>query len=406
MAAMQFMFADNTLGAKMKVVGVGGAGGNALNWMIETGLKSVDFIAVNTDAQALDTNSAPRKIQIGTDSTRGLGAGANPEVGREAVEENREELKQALSGADMVFVTAGMGGGTGTGAAPVVAQIAREIGALTVGIVTKPFSFEGKKRMTHALEGIEKLREQVDTLIVIPNQRLISLVDRNTSLVDAFKLADNVLLHATRGISDLITEPGMVNLDFADVRTVMAAKGDALMGVGVGVGEHRAVEAAQQAISSPLLEEVSIDGARSVLVNITGGSDLTLMDVADATTVITEAAGEEAEVIFGAVIDSNIQDEVRVTVIATGFNHASTNQKPNIYRAPMVTRQQQTVVEIPTPLRREPVKQDRFEESFPVNVQPLTREVNGRIEPIVVGDDGEGSIDDFEVPTFLRRQMD
>ncbi|MCB1058662.1 MAG: cell division protein FtsZ [Calditrichaeota bacterium] len=403
---MQFMFADNTLGAKMKVVGVGGAGGNALNWMIETGLKSVDFIAVNTDAQALDTNSAPRKIQIGTDSTRGLGAGANPEVGREAVEENREELKQALSGADMVFVTAGMGGGTGTGAAPVVAQIAREIGALTVGIVTKPFSFEGKKRMTHALEGIEKLREQVDTLIVIPNQRLISLVDRNTSLVDAFKLADNVLLHATRGISDLITEPGMVNLDFADVRTVMAAKGDALMGVGVGVGEHRAVEAAQQAISSPLLEEVSIDGARSVLVNITGGSDLTLMDVADATTVITEAAGEEAEVIFGAVIDSNIQDEVRVTVIATGFNHASTNQKPNIYRAPMVTRQQQTVVEIPTPLRREPVKQDRFEESFPVNVQPLTREVNGRIEPIVVGDDGEGSIDDFEVPTFLRRQMD
>jgi cell division protein FtsZ len=406
MAAMQFMFADNTLGAKMKVVGVGGAGGNALNWMIEAGLKSVDFIAVNTDAQALDTNAAPRKIQIGTESTRGLGAGANPEVGRDAVEENREELKKALEGADMVFVTAGMGGGTGTGAAPVVASIAREIGALTVGIVTKPFSFEGKKRMTHALEGIEKLREQVDTLIVIPNQRLISLVDRNTSLVDAFKLADNVLLHATRGISDLITEPGMVNLDFADVRTVMAAKGDALMGVGVGVGEHRAVEAAQQAISSPLLEEVSIDGARSVLVNITGGNNLTLMDVADATTVITEAAGEEAEVIFGAVIDPTIEDEVRVTVIATGFNHAAANPKPNIYRAPSISRQQPTAVEIPAPIRREPVKPERFETIFPTNVQPLTREVNGRLEPIVVGDDGEGSIDDFEVPTFLRRQMD
>jgi cell division protein FtsZ len=406
MAAMQFMFADNTLGAKMKVVGVGGAGGNALNWMIEAGLKSVDFIAVNTDAQALDTNAAPRKIQIGTESTRGLGAGANPEVGRDAVEENREELKKALEGADMVFVTAGMGGGTGTGAAPVVASIAREIGALTVGIVTKPFSFEGKKRMTHALEGIEKLREQVDTLIVIPNQRLISLVDRNTSLVDAFKLADNVLLHATRGISDLITEPGMVNLDFADVRTVMAAKGDALMGVGVGVGEHRAVEAAQQAISSPLLEEVSIDGARSVLVNITGGNNLTLMDVADATTVITEAAGEEAEVIFGAVIDPTIEDEVRVTVIATGFNHAAANPKPNIYRAPSISRPQPTAVEIPAPIRREPVKPERFETIFPTNVQPLTREVNGRLEPIVVGDDGEGSIDDFEVPTFLRRQMD
>lgn len=408
MAAMQFMFADNSLGAKMKVVGVGGAGGNALNWMIEAGLKNVDFIAVNTDAQALDSNAAPRKVQIGTASTRGLGAGANPAVGREAVEENREELKQLLTGADMVFVTAGMGGGTGTGAAPTVAQIARELGALTVGIVTKPFAFEGKKRMSHALEGIEELRAQVDTLIVIPNQRLISLVDRSTSLVDAFKLADNVLLHATRGISDLITEPGMVNLDFADVRTVMAAKGDALMGVGVGVGEHRAVEAAQQAISSPLLEEVSIDGARSVLVNITGGVSLTLMDVADATTVITEAAGEEAEVIFGAVIDKGIEDEVRVTVIATGFNRATANPRiQSTYRTTPINRPQPQVVEIPTPIRREPAKMERvLEASFPINVQPLTREVNGRLEPVVVGDEGESSIDDFEVPTFLRRQMD
>ena len=407
MAAMQFMFADNTLGAKMKVVGVGGAGGNALNWMIEAGLKNVDFIAVNTDAQALDSNAAPRKVQIGTTSTRGLGAGANPAVGREAVEENREELIQLLSGADMVFVTAGMGGGTGTGAAPTVAQIARELGALTVGIVTKPFAFEGKKRMAHALEGIEELRAQVDTLIVIPNQRLISLVDRSTSLIDAFKLADNVLLHATRGISDLITEPGMVNLDFADVRTVMAAKGDALMGVGVGVGEHRAVEAAQQAISSPLLEEVSIDGARSVLVNITGGANLTLMDVADATTVITEAAGEEAEVIFGAVIDKSIEDEVRVTVIATGFSRTAANLRTTpAYRTTSISRPQ-AHVEIPTPIRREPMKVERVVESaFPINVQPLTREVNGRLEPVVVGDEGEGSINDFEVPTFLRRQMD
>lgn len=407
MAAMQFMFADNSLGAKMKVVGVGGAGGNALNWMIEAGLKNVDFIAVNTDAQALDTNSAPRKIQIGTASTRGLGAGANPAVGREAVEENREEIKQLLSGADMVFVTAGMGGGTGTGAAPTVAQIARECGALTVGIVTKPFSFEGKKRMAHAMEGIEELRSQVDTLIVIPNQRLISLVDRNTSLVDAFKLADNVLLHATRGISDLITEPGMVNLDFADVRTVMAAKGDALMGVGVGTGEHRAVEAAQQAISSPLLEEVSIDGARSVLVNITGGSNLTLMDVADATTVITEAAGEEAEVIFGAVIDKSIDDEVRVTVIATGFNRASSTSRSNgAFKTASLNRPIAIQAEGSSVIRREPVRIEKVLESFPINVQPLTREVNGRLEPVVVGDEGEGTLDDFEVPTFLRRQMD
>ncbi len=405
MAAMQFMFADSSHGAKMKVVGVGGAGGNALNWMIEAGLKNVDFIAVNTDAQALDSNAAPRKIQIGSQSTRGLGAGANTAVGREAVEENREELKRVLTGADMVFVTAGMGGGTGTGAAPSVAQIAREVGALTVGIVTKPFAFEGKKRMTHALQGIEELREQVDTLIVIPNQRLISLVDRSTSLIDAFKLADNVLLHATRGISDLITEPGMVNLDFADVRTVMAAKGDALMGVGVGVGEHRAVEAAQQAISSPLLEEVSIDGARSVLVNITGGSNLTLMDVADATTVITEAAGEEAEVIFGAVIDKSIEDEIRVTVIATGFNRATANQRTQTYRTTPISRPQ-AHIEIPNPIRREPAKLERVIEAFPLNVQPLTREVNGRLEPVVVGDDGESSLGDFEVPTFLRRQMD
>ncbi len=414
MAAMQFMFADNTLGAKMKVVGVGGAGGNALNWMIEAGLKNVDFIAVNTDAQALATNAAARKMQIGMSSTRGLGAGANPAVGREAVEENRDELRQLLTGADMVFVTAGMGGGTGTGAAPIVAEVAREIGALTVGIVTKPFSFEGKKRMTYALEGIEELRAQVDTLIVIPNQRLISLVDRSTSLIDAFKLADNVLLHATRGISDLISEPGMVNLDFADVRTVMAAKGDALMGVGVGMGEHRAVEAAQQAISSPLLEEVSIDGARSVLVNITGGGDLTLMDVADATTVITEAAGEEAEVIFGAVIDRNISEEVRVTVIATGFNRAPAHSRStqNVYRAPVITRPQPVVIpaavaETPQPaLRREPIRIERMPESFPMNVRPLTREVNGRTEPVVVGDEGESSLEDFEVPTFLRRQMD
>jgi len=403
MDSMQFHFADDVnSGARMKVAGVGGAGGNALNWMIETGLKNVDFIAINTDSQALDQNQSSRKIQIGRESTRGLGAGANPDVGRAAVEENRNDIRTALEGADMVFVTAGMGGGTGTGAAPVVAQIAKEAGALTVGIVTKPFVFEGKKRLAHALAGIEQLKQEVDTLIVIPNQRLIAIVDRHTSLEDSFRLADDVLLQATRGISDLISVPGMVNLDFADVRTVMSKKGDALMGVGVATGEHRAVEAAQQAISSPLLEEVSIDGADSVLINITGNRDLSLHDIAEATTVITEAAGEEAEVIFGAVIDENVNDELRITVIATGFNQVGTQRavpvrSPNTFRIP-----EPVTVNVRQPRELESVPDMREAEEI---VRPLTRDVNGREEPLIVGEDDDPAAR-FEIPTFLRRQMD
>ena len=400
MNSMQFTFADDSArGAKMKVVGVGGAGGNALNWMMEAGLKNVDFIAVNTDAQALDNNLAPRRIQIGRESTRGLGAGANPAMGRAAIEENRDEIHTALEGADMVFVTAGMGGGTGTGAAPIVAQVAKEIGALTVGIVTKPFVFEGKKRLAHAMNGIEELKKEVDTLIVIPNQRLIAIVDRNTTLEASFKLADDVLLQATRGISDLISVPGMVNLDFADVRTVMSQKGDALMGVGIGTGEHRAIEAAQQAISSPLLEEVSIDGAASVLINITGSSDLSLHDVADATNVITEAAGEDAEVIFGAVIDDSVGDDIRITVIATGFNQSESRAVPvhstSSFRIPAPPKLQV----------HEPVVMDANPESESPKIHRLTREVDGKLEPIVVGDEESGA-SKFEIPTFLRRQMD
>jgi cell division protein FtsZ len=402
MESIRFSFAEEIVGsAKMKVVGVGGAGGNALNCMIEAGLACVDFIAVNTDAQALQQNGASKRIQIGRETTRGLGAGANPDVGRLAVEENREEIRAALEGADMVFITAGMGGGTGTGAAPVVAEVAKEIGALTVGIVTKPFAFEGKKRLGQAERGLAELKQHVDTLIVIPNQRLISIVERDTTLMDAFKMADNVLLHATKGISDLIAVPGIVNVDFADVRTVMAMRGDALMGVGVGRGDHRAVEAAQQAISSPLLEEVSIRGARAILINITGGSDLALHDVSEATQAIYEAAGEDAEVIFGAVTDPTATGELRVTVIATGFNQGDAKLS-----APRAAATVATASKPYEPLRPTPSDVRSFEPKVirvpeAASVQPLMREGgNGRMEPVVVGEDA------FEVPTFLRRQMD
>jgi len=392
MDSMRFQFADDIVGsAKMKVVGVGGAGGNALNCMIEAGLCSVDFIAVNTDAQALQQNAASRRIQIGRETTRGLGAGANPELGRQAVEENREEIRGSLEGADMVFITAGMGGGTGTGAAPVVAQLAKDVGALTVGVVTKPFAFEGKKRAAQAERGLNDLKQHVDTLIVIPNQRLISLVERETTLVEAFKMADNVLLQATKGISDLIAVPGIVNVDFADVRTVMAQRGDALMGVGIGHGEHRAIEAAQQAISSPLLEEVSIRGARAILINITGGSDLTLHDVAEATAAIYETAGEDAEVIFGAVNDPNANGELQVTVIATGFNQADVKMAHRGGNGKLF----EPLKAVPTELRSFEPRVVRVPE---VSIKPLTREDTGQI--LVVGEEA------FEVPTFLRKQMD
>src|SRR5689334_16577304 len=309
---------------KIKVIGVGGGGGNAINTMIESRLDGVEFIAANTDIQALDANQAPLKIVLGGSSlTRGLGAGANPEVGRNAALEDITKLTEYLQNADMVFVTAGMGGGTGTGAAPIIAQVARECGALTVGVVTKPFGFEGRKRRRQAEEGIAQLASSVDTLITIPNDRLLSIAGQKTTMLDAFRKADEVLLNAVQGISDLITVSGLINVDFADVRTIMKEMGRALMGTGRAVGERRAIEAAQQAISSPLLEDVSITGATGILINITGGPDLTLFEVNEAATLIQEAAHEDANIIFGSVIDASFVDEVRITVIATGFDRAA-----------------------------------------------------------------------------------
>jgi cell division protein FtsZ len=305
--------------AKILVVGCGGGGGNAVNTMIAGNLDGVEFIAANTDLQALQANLAPTKIQLGDQLTKGLGAGANPDIGRKSAEESIQAIAEIVAGADMVFVTAGMGGGTGTGAAPVVAQVAREAGALTVGVVTKPFGFEGRRRSKQADEGIARLEEAVDTLIVIPNNRLLEVVGANTSIVEAFCKADDVLLHAVQGISDLMTVPGLINVDFADVRTIMAKQGRALMGSGRGAGKNRAIEAAKMAISSPLLEDVSIDGATGILINITGGADLGLHEVNEASSLIQQAAHEDANIIFGSVIDPSIGDEVRITVIATGF---------------------------------------------------------------------------------------
>ncbi len=337
-------------GARIRVVGVGGGGGNAVNSMIRRGLKGVDFYALNTDLQALERNDASNKIQIGKNLTRGLGAGADPAVGHRAAEEDRDEIARALAGSDMVFITAGMGGGTGTGGAPLVANIAKSIGALVVAIVTRPFQCEGKKRMVQAEMGIEELRKQVDTCIVIPNQKLLSIVERATPLTEAFDLANQVLYGATRGISELITVPGLINVDFADVRTVMKEMGDAVMGSGVASGENRAVEAAHAAISSPLLEEVSISGAQGVLVNVTGGSSMSLVEIDEATEIIHEAAGEEANVILGAVIDENMGDGLMVTVIATGFNRRPIATIPvrNAARPMRVNKVPTGVVELKT----------------------------------------------------------
>ncbi|MCJ7508354.1 MAG: cell division protein FtsZ [candidate division Zixibacteria bacterium] len=372
--------------AKLKVVGVGGAGGNALNHMVDANLAGVEFISVNTDAQALETSKVSNRVQIGSRITRGLGAGANPEIGRRAIEEDRELVENALKGADMVFVTAGMGGGTGTGAAPIIAEIAKEQGALTVAVVTKPFTFEGKKRMARAVNGIDELKERVDTLISIPNQRLLAIVNKETKLMDAFKMADDVLLQATRGISDLITVPGLINLDFADVKTVMSEMGDALMGTGYGKGETRASEAAHSAISSPLLDEISIAGARGVVVNITGGKNMTLFEVNEAASIIFENAGADANIIFGAVIDPNLKDEMKITVIATGFG-------------------------MDMPLRKGLKKDEDIVDLFG-HRKSLTERVNGlskdaksqvviqknRMKPFAT--------DDLEVPAFLRKQTE
>jgi len=314
---------EQHLGAKIKVIGVGGGGGNAVNRMIQAGIKGVEFLVANTDLQAMRNSLAPVKLQIGGKLTKGLGAGANPEVGKQAALEDTDRILEALSGADMIFITTGMGGGTGTGAAPIIASLAAELGALTVAVVTKPFGFEGKRRRVQAEHGIRALRDTVDTLITIPNERLLNFVERGTSLNEAFKIADDILRQAVQGISDLITVPGEINLDFADVKTIMHGMGMALMGTGVSQGEHRAVEAAQRAISSPLLEEASIEGAKGVLINITGGPDMTLFEVHEAASVIQSAADDEANIIFGTVIDPRMKDEVKVTVIATGFDAAT-----------------------------------------------------------------------------------
>ncbi len=334
--------------AMIKVVGVGGGGSNAVSRMVDAGLSGVDFIAANTDAQALLVVDADMKVHIGAESTRGLGAGANPEVGRNAAMESRDELKDAIKGADMVFVTAGEGGGTGTGGAPIVAEIARELGALTVGVVTRPFGFEGRKRADQAMMGIEELRDNVDTLIVIENDRLLQVVEKRTSIVDAFRMADDILRQGVQGITDLITVPGIVNLDFADVRAIMSDAGSALMGIGTASGENRAAEAAHTAVSSPLLES-SIEGATGILLNISGPPDMGLFEVNEAAEVVTGAADQNANVIFGAVIDDALKDEVRVTVIATGFG-------PQAQR-----RRRRTTVSEDEPATRTPEERERFD---------------------------------------------
>ena len=388
--------------ANLKVIGVGGAGGNAVNRMIQAGMKGVDFMVINTDAQDLENNAAENKIQIGKNLTRGLGAGAKSEIGRDAIESDKDAVKSLIEGADMVFITAGMGGGTGTGAAPRVAQIAREMGVLTVGIVTLPFNFEGPKRMNRGLAGITELRKVCDTLISIPNQKLMSVVDKNTTVVEAFKLADSVLHHASKGISDLINVHGLVNLDFADVETIMKNMGEAVIGTGTAKGEERAVLAAQQAISSPLLDNASISGAQGVLVNITGGSDLAIMEVDQATNIIFEEAGQGANIIFGAVIDPDLKDEIMVTVIATGFNHkvAEDDVSSRVIESHLESKQQyKTVTEQENvPLHKQENQEEYISEQLPIeNSEP--KKLFDDLNPVM-------KENDLDVPAFIRRQQD
>jgi cell division protein FtsZ len=394
---------QENLKARIKVIGIGGGGGNAVNTMIGSKFTGVDFMVANTDAQSLDASRAPVKIQLGETVTKGLGAGANPEIGRRAAQENEEIIQDYLAGTDMIFITAGMGGGTGTGGAPVVARLAREAGALTVGVVTKPFIFEGKKRMRQAEEGIEHLKQNVDTLIVIPNQRLLSIAAKTTTMLEAFHRADDVLLQAVRGISDLIITPGLINLDFADIRTVMAEMGLALMGAASAAGENRAIEAAQKAISSPLLEDISIQGARGVLINITGGPDLCLHEVNEAASMIQEEAHEDANIIFGSVIDETMTDEIRITVIATGFGEDREERKPvpvNVSSIASAPQKNKKVVhlgtivdDLDTPTWQR--KKQGSEETETLTLNKTTFDF---------GRDKED--DEYDIPTFLRKQMD
>jgi cell division protein FtsZ len=410
------MTLDETVraGARIKVVGVGGGGSNAVTRMVQAGLSGVEFIVANTDLQALRANPAPIKIQIGSKLTKGLGAGADPLVGRQAALEDTDLLIQALSGADMVFVTTGLGGGTGTGAAPVIAALATELGALTIAVVTRPFRFEGKKRQQQAEDGLDALRESVDTVITIPNERLLSVIDRSTSMLDAFVTADDVLRQAIQGISDLILVPGMINLDFADVKTIMSGMGVAMMGTAMAEGPTRATDAANRAISSPLLEDASVEGARGVIVNVTGGADMSLMEVNEALTIIHEAAHEDANIIFGAVVDPQLNGRVKITVIATGFEHVradrqapapATTQTPvdmHTYaaygRTPMVPASQDAAASRLTIARRPPLE------------LPAIRSVaahSGGSSPAAASGDGLGAepevLSELDVPAFLRR---
>jgi cell division protein FtsZ len=362
-------------GARIKVIGVGGGGGNAVNRMIEAGIEGIEFVVANTDLQALKRSRAPIKIQLGGMLTKGLGAGANPNVGREAALEDTEKIIEVLEGADMIFVTTGLGGGTGTGAAPIIASLATELNALTVAVVTKPFHFEGRRRMQQAEQGLRELRECVDTVITIPNERLLHTVERGVSLADSFKVADDVLRQAVQGISDLITVPGLINLDFADVKSIMAGMGLALMGAGRASGENRAMEATQQAISSPLLEEATITGAKGVLINITGGPDLTLFEVNEASSIIREAADEDANIIFGAVIDESLRDEMKITVIATGFDKESADSGSN----------------------------SRANHSLP---PPPQRYVQRPGDDLSRPSVNQSRTDDLDVPTFIRKKAD
>lgn len=358
--------------AQIKVIGVGGGGNNAVNRMIESGLEGVEFIAVNTDAQALHLSKAETKLQLGGKLTRGLGAGADPEIGKKAAEESREHLQEILQGADMVFITAGMGGGTGTGAAPIIAEIAKELGALTVGVVTRPFTFEGRKRANKASAGIAALKEKVDTLIVVPNDRLLEIVDKNTPMLEAFREADNVLRQGVQGISDLIAKPGLINLDFADVKTIMKDKGSALMGIGMATGENRAAEAAKKAISSPLLE-TSVDGAQGVLMNITGGVNLSLYEVHEAAEIVSAASDPDVNMIFGSVINEDLKDEILVTVIATGFDNAEKKQQQNI------------------PQSQSKAQEDTLRD---LRLQQIS----------ATSEQNDPSIDTLDIPTFLRNR--
>lgn len=379
----EFVESDDTI-ANIKVVGVGGGGGNAVNTMIKSKLEGVEFVVANTDAQALNANMAPLKIQLGSELTKGLGAGANPDVGKDAAVENKEQIMESLKGADMVFITAGMGGGTGTGAAPIIAEAAKEAGALTIGVVTKPFSFEGGQRNKQADAGVRELKKVVDTLITIPNQKLLSISSKSTSMLDAFKRADDVLLHAVKGVSDLITHHGFINVDFADVKTIMSEKGVALMGAGSATGESRALEAAQLAISSPLLDDVDINGARGVLVNISAGPSLTMHEIEEANLMIQEKAHPDAKIISGVIINESMGEELSVMVIATGFGKADSQERRPLGIVKAENR------DLPAYIRK-----DRKTEGV---------DIRQAGSAAVFGD--SNNEDEYDIPTFLRKQAD